>query len=287
MKRTHWIVAGGLAVSLHAGAFYGAFMHPKNESGSLAAGEQGIEFDLGMLGDMGVKEETIVAQAEVTPPEPIVEPEPEPLPEPEPEPIPESEPEPEPIPEPKPIPKPEPKVEVKQKSEIVQPEPKPEPKPKPKPKPKPEPKPEPKPKPKPEPKPRPKPAPVVAQKVNAAQTVVQQKATTGKASAAHNGGQAGAKADYYAKLKAKLAHNKRYPRASRRRGEEGIVTVSFTAHANGDARPIRVVESSGSKRLDQAAIDMVKRSQPLPAFNLEMGSDAIEITLPVAFQLKD
>ena len=90
MKRTHWIVAGGLAVSLHAGAFYGAFMHPKNESGSLAAGEQGIEFDLGMLGDMGVKEETIVAQAEVTPPEPIVEPEPEPLPEPEPEPIPEN-----------------------------------------------------------------------------------------------------------------------------------------------------------------------------------------------------
>ena len=71
MKKSHWIVAGGLAVSLHAGAFYGVFLHNHDKSGSLAAGEQGVEFDLGMLGDMGVKQKTVVAQAEM-PPEPTV-----------------------------------------------------------------------------------------------------------------------------------------------------------------------------------------------------------------------
>ncbi|MCO4784350.1 MAG: TonB family protein [Marinomonas atlantica] len=270
MKKSHWIVAGGLAVSLHAGAFYGVFLHNQDKSGSLAAGEQGVEFDLGMLGDMGVKQKTVMAQAEMSPepevePEPEIEPEPEVKPEPEVEPEPEIKPEPENKPEPKPIPKPEPKVEVKQKSEIIAPRS------------------EPKPKPKPEPKPK----PVVSKQVTADKTVVQQKATTGRAKAASNGGTAAAKADYYAKLAAKLASNKRYPRASRRRGEQGIVTVSFTAFPNGDARRIAITQSSGSKRLDKAAIEMVKRSQPLPAFTLEMGSEPLDITLPVQFQLRD
>ncbi|WP_245624710.1 energy transducer TonB [Marinomonas fungiae] len=256
MKKQHWMIAGGIAVSLHAGAFYGAFYH-NQDSGSLAAGQQGIEFDLGMMGDMGVAEETVVAQAEVTPPPP----EPEPIK--EPEPVPEVEPEPEPEP-------PVEEVKVKQTSEVVAPEPKPEPKPKPKPK--------------PEPKPEPKPP--VAEKTNATQTVVQQKASTGSSNAATSGGAAGATANYYAKLAAKLAQNKRYPRQSRRRGEEGVVTIRFTAHASGDASNVRVVKSSGSERLDAAAVDMVHRAQPLPAFSLDMGDKPLDITLPVAFELR-
>lgn len=260
MKKQHWMIAGGIAVSLHAGAFYGAFYH-NQDTGSLAAGQQGIEFDLGMMGDMGAAEESIVAQAEVTPPPP--EPEPEPIKEPEPEVEPEPEPEIEPPVEP---------VKVKQASEVVAPEPKPEPKPKPKPK--------------PEPKPEPKPQPPVADQANAAKTVVQQKASTGSANAATSGGAVGATANYYAKLAAKLAQSKRYPRQSRRRGEEGQVTIGFTVHANGDASNVRIVKSSGSVRLDDAAIDMVNRAQPLPAFSLEMGDKPLDITLPVAFELR-
>ena len=281
MKRLHWVLAGGVAFSLHAGAFYGVFMQPEqNDSGSLASGEQGVEFDLGMLGDMGAEQETVVAQAERVPaePEPVVEPEPEPVVEPEPEPV--VEPEPEPVVEPEPVA--EPNVEVKQRSDIVAPKPKPKPEPKPKPKPTPKPKPEPKPKAKPKPTQE-----VVADKANAQHTQVRQKATTGRASANTSGAQQAAKTDYYAKLAAKLASNKRYPRASRRRGEEGVVTISFVAHPNGDAKQIKVTGSSGSRRLDKAAIDMVKRSQPLPAFSLEMGGDPLSITLPVAFQLRD
>lgn len=270
------MIAGGIAVSLHAGAFYGAFYHSQ-DSGSLAVGEQGIEFDLGMMGDMGVAEETIVAQAEVTPPPP--EPEPEPIKEPEIEPDLEVEPEPE-------IEPPVEEVEVKQTSEVVAPKPKPEPKPKPKPEPEPEPEPQPEPEPEPTPKSKPTPQPQVVEQANAAKTVVQQKASTGSANAATSGGAAGATANYYAKLAAKLAQSKRYPRASRRRGEEGIVTIGFTVHANGDASQVRIVKSSGSKRLDGAAMDMVKRAQPLPAFSLDMGDKPLDITLPVAFELR-
>lgn len=281
MKKHHWLVASGFAISLHAGAFYWAF-YPQAESGSLAAGEQGIEFDLGMMGDMGAAQESVVAQAETAPPEPIPElkpePKPEPIPEPEPEPIPE------PIVEPKPVViPPVEKVEVKQKS--VSEAPKPEPKPEPKPKPKPEPKLEPKPVTAPAPAPVAQPQAQVVPQANAQQTVVQQKVSTGSANAQTSGGQVGASTDYYAKLVAKLAQEKRYPKASRRRGEEGIVTIGFEVHPSGEAKNIRVVKSSGSERLDQAALDMVLRAQPLPAFKLDMGTKPLDITLPVAFEL--
>ncbi|WOD08666.1 hypothetical protein [Marinomonas sp. GJ51-6] len=92
----HWIIAGGLAVSVHAGAFYAAFYSVPE--GSENVGYQGIEFGLGMVGDLGVASDTSVAQEEVqeveeteiiepdpiVEPEPVVEPEPEPVVEPEP-----------------------------------------------------------------------------------------------------------------------------------------------------------------------------------------------------------
>ena len=111
----HWIIAGGLAVSVHAGAFYAAFYAPT--AGSQSAGSQGIEFDLGMVGDLGASVQTTVAQEEVKEVEEaiedpvedvqeVVEPDvvEEPIVEPEPEP------EPEPIVEPEPVKPPQPQV---------------------------------------------------------------------------------------------------------------------------------------------------------------------------------
>ena len=116
--------------------------------------------------------------------------------------------------------------------------------------------------------------------------MVKHKATTGQGNTSTSGGKAGAEATYYSKLAAKLASKKRYPNASRRRHEEGVVTISFYAHPNGDASQLKIVESSGARRLDQAALDMVRQAQPLPAFELEMGAEPLSITLPVSFQLR-
>ena len=280
ISKRHWIVAGGLAISVHAAAFYAVFYAPT--VGSQSAGSQGIEFDLGMVGDLGAAVQTTAAQEEVKEVEEVVEApieevqeKIEPEPEIEPDPVVEPEPivEPEPVVEPEIIKEPEP-VAVKQASpiEVKKPEPKPEPKPKPKPKPE-----------------LKKEAPVVksSPKPVVPPSMANQKATTGSSNSATSGGNPGAKANYFTQLKSVLAQNKRYPRASRRRNEEGVVSLSFVAHADGSVSEVTITESSGHKRLDNAVLDMIKRSTPLPKFSKDMVETELRINLPVSFKLSD
>lgn len=323
ISKRHWLVAGGLAVSLHAVAFYSFFYQPTE--GSKAPGYQGIEFDLGMMGDMGASNanrdaKKQVAKAEET--QKVVEPEPkkdtleEPKPVVEKEPIPEPEKAPDPKPEPtpppkevvkeKPVLKPQPVVKEKQKSPIaipkkeskkelteqVQEKPKKEVVKKVEPK-KVEPKPTPK-----NIEPTPKKAAPTEKKVakpsqaeesdNSGSTAqTSRKATTGVGNTATSGGNKGATASYYTQLAAVLAQNKRYPRASRRRNEEGVVTVSFVAHADGQITNTDIIKSSGYRRLDNAVLDMLKRATPLPKFSSDMKESQLAITLPVSFKLSD
>lgn len=50
-----------------------------------------------------------------------------------------------------------------------------------------------------------------------------------------------------------------YPAASRRAGEEGTVTFRVLVDANGRGRDFQVAQSSGFPKLDQAAMDAIKR----------------------------
>ncbi len=50
-----------------------------------------------------------------------------------------------------------------------------------------------------------------------------------------------------------------YPPTSRRMGEEGTVRVRVLVDENGRPRDVNIAQSSGFSRLDQAAIDAVKR----------------------------
>ena len=114
-----------------------------------------------------------------------------------------------------------------------------------------------------------------------------QKATTGRANSANSGGDPGAKASYFSQLKSALAQSKRYPRASRRRNEEGVVSLSFVAHADGSVSDVNITKSSGHKRLDNAVLDMIKRATPLPKFTKGMEARELRINLPVSFKLSD
>jgi protein TonB len=49
-----------------------------------------------------------------------------------------------------------------------------------------------------------------------------------------------------------------YPEVSRRLGEHGLVRVAISIDASGAIQDVRVAASSGSDRLDQAAVDWVK-----------------------------
>lgn len=74
--------------------------------------------------------------------------------------------------------------------------------------------------------------------------------------------------NWNALLSAWLAANRRYPEASRRRGEEGEVTVRFTVAPNGRVLDAALVKSSGFPGLDASALAML-RDATLPAPGVE------------------
>ena len=50
----------------------------------------------------------------------------------------------------------------------------------------------------------------------------------------------------------------RYPRLSRVLGEQGKITVEFSAHSNSQPETLKVLSSSGYSRLDQSAMDATR-----------------------------
>jgi periplasmic protein TonB len=91
--------------------------------------------------------------------------------------------------------------------------------------------------------------------------------------------------DYERKLTGILAHNKRYPPEAVSRGEHGTVIVSFTLDREGQLIDSQVKQTSGSAILDQAAIELVKRSQPFPPLPSDYSGARIQLRLPVTFKL--
>lgn len=283
LGKGHWLAALGIALLIHA-VLLVLVVGREAPAGTPEPGETGVEIDLGMLGDLGAATETLEesSPAPRADAEPVTEPESEPEPEPEPEP------------------------EVKPVAELPPPPPVQEPVIQAKPEPKPEPKPEvkPEPRPKPQPKPQPVKEPVqadnrepqdkAAEPASTAATTnaraesaqAQQKASTGRADARRSGGgNPGVRQNYFSRLAAHLARYKRYPMASRRRGEEGVAKVAFELNRSGQVLSSSIAVSSGSRRLDAAVLEMLKRAQPLPAFPPEMAQQTLSVTLPVEFAI--
>ena len=66
-----------------------------------------------------------------------------------------------------------------------------------------------------------------------------------------------------------------YPRASRYRGEEGVVILSIEVLASGRAGRIEVLQSSGYPRLDEAAVDAARKARFTPAAQAGKAIDSI------------
>lgn len=77
-----------------------------------------------------------------------------------------------------------------------------------------------------------------------------------------------------------------YPPLSRRMGEAGRVVLRVQVRADGAADEVLIDLSSGSPRLDQAALDSVRRWQFVPA---RRGDDPVAATVrvPIVFGLKE
>jgi len=223
------------------------------------------------------------------PPAPQVVAPPEPTPPPEPEldftqlllPIPELPPTPPDIPTPEVVlPKPEP---PKKKAE----EPKIE-KPKEKPKKEKVEKPKPKPKPEPEPELVQKPTqPVVQQQAAKPAAPVQPSAAPAAPSAADVARVSAAKATWRGILEAHLKRFHKYPRSAERHNIEGTVLLRFRMTRDGKVLSYSVERTSEHEVLDEAALAMIERAQPLPPLPDDVPGESIEIIIPANFNMPD
>lgn len=75
-----------------------------------------------------------------------------------------------------------------------------------------------------------------------------------------------------------------YPRLSRRMGEEGRVLLKVLVSAEGKADSVTIEKSSGSTRLDDSALEAVKRWRFIPA---RKGKEALSayVLVPINFSL--
>ena len=104
--------------------------------------------------------------------------------------------------------------------------------------------------------------------------------------AAGGGGGAKGEVSYGSLVKAKIASKKVYPRASKKRNETGLVLVQVTISYTGELVEVKIVKSSGLKRLDRATLKAVKRAAPFPApTHLASGQNYVS-RIPVEFLLR-
>lgn len=89
--------------------------------------------------------------------------------------------------------------------------------------------------------------------------------------------------NYPGKVASRLRRSLRYPKSAVRGSGRGQARVAFTVTANGQAVSVRLVASSGSPVLDQAAIDAVRRASPFPSIPSEAGRSQWPFVVPIVF----
>ena len=83
---------------------------------------------------------------------------------------------------------------------------------------------------------------------------------------------------------AHLSRFKRYPPAAQMRRREGTAMVRFRLMPDGTAQAIRLTTSSGNGSLDDEAVALIARAQPLP--RPENADGPLELAVPVQFQMR-
>jgi protein TonB len=81
-----------------------------------------------------------------------------------------------------------------------------------------------------------------------------------------------------------IEHYRHYPEEARREGLQGVVQLLFAMRRDGTVLDVWVKASSGSAILDRAAIDTIRRAQPLPLIPSAL-SDRLDVVIPIAFSL--
>lgn len=94
-----------------------------------------------------------------------------------------------------------------------------------------------------------------------------------------SGGEVTARRLYMGSVAKKLQRNKVNPRST----QSGTVLVGFTLDKQGAILTHSIVQSSGSKLLDDAAIASLERAAPFPPLPGEVTSSSLELQVPFRF----
>ncbi|MBI5129514.1 MAG: energy transducer TonB [Rhodopseudomonas palustris] len=92
------------------------------------------------------------------------------------------------------------------------------------------------------------------------------------------------RATWQKELVAYLDKHKRYPKDGNQKNVR--IVISFELDRVGHVLSTRIVEGSGDAAFDQAALDMVKRSDPVPAPPPLIADEGLTFSLPVIFRTK-
>ena len=90
-------------------------------------------------------------------------------------------------------------------------------------------------------------------------------------------------AEWGRKISAYFQQHLRYPKDKK---DKAIVTVSVVLNRRGNVVSVEVAESSGDSVFDEAALAMVRRSDPVPAPPAALTDEIFSFKLPVVFRVK-
>ena len=92
-------------------------------------------------------------------------------------------------------------------------------------------------------------------------------------------------AQYKWELLKAIQANKKYPKRAKKRRQQGLVKVGFVIQGNGEITGVCVIESSGYKLLDQAAmtaVSAIDQFKPIPA---QIYRENWEFIVPIEYQI--
>jgi len=96
-------------------------------------------------------------------------------------------------------------------------------------------------------------------------------------------GRSDADSNYRGLVAAHLARHKRFPADARSRGDQGVVSVSFSLDGGGRVTSIALMRGSGVASLDQEVQAMVHPASPFPS---PPSGRSMSFTVPVSFRLQ-
>ncbi|MBS0469436.1 MAG: energy transducer TonB [Proteobacteria bacterium] len=90
---------------------------------------------------------------------------------------------------------------------------------------------------------------------------------------------------YLGRLLAYLNRFKRYPAEARSAHIQGVVMLHFVMDKAGRVTAFDIARSSGRPALDEEALALIQRAQPLPAIPDDFGKSEINAVVPIEFTL--